>query len=45
MDADEFRINPVNLYTRPEHMDELLESISRECSQLHAEATFPGAPA
>ncbi len=45
MDADEFRINPVNLYTRPEHMDELLELISRECSQFHAEATLPGAPA
>lgn len=40
-----FRINPVNLHTRPEHMDELLELIGRECSQLHAEATIPGAPA
>jgi len=40
-----FRINPVNLHTRPEHMDELLELMSRERSQLHAEATLPGAPA
>ena len=40
-----FRINPVNLHTRLEHMDELLELIERECSQLHAEAMRPGAPA
>lgn len=40
-----FRINPVNLHTKPEHMDELLDLISRECSQLHAEAALPGAPA
>ena len=40
-----FRINPVNLHTRLEHMDQLLELIDRECSQLHANATLPGAPA
>lgn len=26
-----FRINPVNLRTQPEHMDELLETLRREC--------------
>ncbi len=40
-----FRINPVNFRTRPEHMDELLELIARECAQVRAAATPPGMPA
>jgi aromatic-L-amino-acid decarboxylase len=27
-----FRINPVNIRTRPEHMDELFETLRRECT-------------
>jgi len=37
-----FRINPVNFRTRPEHMDELLELISRECEQVRTAAMPPG---
>ncbi len=37
-----FRINPVNFRTRPEHMDELLELISRECTHVRATAVTAG---
>jgi glutamate/tyrosine decarboxylase-like PLP-dependent enzyme len=37
-----FRINPVNFRTRPQHMDELLELISRECTQVRTEAVTAG---
>ncbi len=33
-----FRINPVNLRTRPQHMDELLALLARECSVVVAAA-------
>ena len=31
-----FRINPVNFRTRPEHIDELLALLERECKQVAA---------
>ena len=33
-----FRINPINLRTRREHMDELYETLRRECAQALEDA-------
>ena len=32
-----FRINPVNFRTRLEHMDELLETLRKECERVRGE--------